>query len=417
LQLQSKLAIGVKAQTHQKLKLKLIVVAPETKLLAQLIPIVINDLSFSGQFELIFAGVLPTIEKKSDIKKFFEADCRLGIFINEDESRETIDLRIYDLEHAIMVKGLQYRKKGSSPIGWAHNVSDYLWPILTNEPGFFSTKIAYCKEIKRKGKKSYKHIYVADYNGLNEKLLVSTPTVNIAPRWNNDRSNPLLIYSEHTDKNVRLMATTMKGKRKIVSNFEGLNILSAFSPDGKKFAYCASRGQGSCQIYYCADGIVKKLTHAGNNICPTFADNGKSLYFCSDVLGWGPQIYKYNLQDDTKTRISKGGFEVSTSFSDKKGVLAYAKMVKGVMQLFVFDPQLNKHKQLTFGPGNKEECSWSPCGNYLLFSIQHGKNSQVAVYNLLTETQQIITKKGDNCGYPSWSPLYTRFPCLGEGLS
>ncbi|GAH05844.1 unnamed protein product, partial [marine sediment metagenome] len=83
--------------------------------------------------------------------------------------------------------------------------------------------------VNRKHKKSYKHIYVADYDGSNEQLLVSTPTVNVTPRWNNDPANPLIFYSEHTNENVRLMVADMKGRRRIVSNFDGLNMLSSYS--------------------------------------------------------------------------------------------------------------------------------------------------------------------------------------------
>ena len=405
--------VSVKAQKHDKVKLKIIFVGKPQKKIKKIASILKNDLEFSGQFEVILPDTFyPALKSKNDVTSLFSDDCRIGIFLSQDKGKKKICWRLYDLEYASMISGLAYKQKGKDLRGWAHNIADTIWPVLTNEPGFFSTKISYCKEVKRSGKKSYKHIYVSDYDGSNEKLLVSTPTINVVPRWNNDLSNPLVFYSEHTNENVRLVVVDMNKKRKIVSNFDGLNILSTFSPDGKKFAYCASRGDGFCQIYYYADGKLKKITNKGNNFSPTFTDNGEQLYFCSDALNGRPQIYKYDLTTQSSEKISKGGFNVSTSFSSKKKLLAYSRMVRGTMQIFTYDPRTKLSKQVTFGKGNKEECSWSPCGNYLLFSLERGTKSRVAMLHLLTGRQHFVTSCKDNNYYPAWSPIYAEFPSV-----
>ncbi|MFC1842025.1 hypothetical protein ACFLYA_03070 [Candidatus Dependentiae bacterium] len=407
--------VTVTAQNYDKLNIKVILVGNRSIKLDKIVSVIKRDLEFSGQFDVIVCPEWGSISRTSDIAKHFSADCQLGIFLTKDSS-DSVGWRLYDLESALMIKGQTYNFKGHDFHGWAHNISDEIWPNLTGEKGFFSTKIAYCKDIERAGKKSHKHVYVADYDGSNEQLLVATPTVNVAPRWNNDPRQPLLFYSEHTNKNVRLMVVDMRGKRKIASNFDGLNILSAFSPDGRRFAYCASRGDGFCQIYY-YDGELKKLTQEGNNISPTFADNGNSLYFCSDAHSKGPQIYKYDLRrkDDAAYQpehVLKNGFEVSTAFCPEKNLLAYAKMVAGTMQVFVYNLNDGSHKQLTFSAGDKEECSWSPCGNYLLFSVEKGNKSRIATLNLLTGKMKFITPASHNCLYPSWSPEYELFPCV-----
>lgn len=403
-----KLNVDVKAKKNEKLGLKIVVVGPYNKLLKQIVPVMQDDLTFSGQFK-VYTQHYKGIVTKKGIVSLASSDCTLGVFLTAEKDN-AIGCRIYDLEYAAMIKGIGYTLKGGDPRGWAHNVCDLIWPVLTNEPGFFSTKLVYCKEQKRLGKKPYRHVYIADYNGKNEQLLVGTPTVNVAPRWNNHLLFPMVLYSEHTNRNVRLMAVSMEKKRKIVSNFEGLNILSAFSPDGKKFAYCASRGDGSCQIYVYEKGALKRLTDTGNNICPTFADNGKTIYFCSDAQYGRPQLYKYDLEGNNKERVSQGGFEMSTAYCEKKGLLAYAKKVRGLMQLFLYDPKKKSHTQVTFGPGSKSECCWSPCGNYLVFAVATRTKSCLVTINVLTGQKRSITKREDNCYYPSWSPLYEQYP-------
>jgi len=406
------LEVSVKASEHEKINIKLIWVGKERKKTKELVDIVKRDLEFSGQFNLIVQNKVRGIGKKSDIKSLSASDCSIGIFLTEEKKNRVMGWRLYDLEYACMLHGAACKAKGKDIYGLAHSISDSIWPHLTNEPGFFSTKIAYCKEIKRPGKKSYKHVYIADYDGSNEQLIVSTPTVNVAPRWNYDPENPLIFYSEHTNENVRLMFVDMKKRRAVVSNFDGLNILSAFSLNGKQFAYCASRGDGYCQIYYYENKNLKRITNKGNNISPTFANNGKTLYFCSDAHTGRPQICRYDLVTDRMERVSKGGFAVSTTFSEKKGLLAYAKMVNRVMQIFVYDPKIGSHRQITHSAGNKEECSWSPCGNYLLFAVEHGAKSSLAIFNFLTNEQRDITSGGSNCYYPSWSPFYNDFPSI-----
>jgi len=403
--------VSVKAENNTKLKLKLIVVGKQSSRFKDVVSVIKNDLEFSGQFDVVLSQCQNSVERKSDIIKYFEDDCRLGVFLTEERRRKSFGWRLYDLEYAQMLKGQVYKIVGKDLHGWGHAISDSLWPNLTGEKGFFSTKIVYCKKVELPGKKSLKHIYVADYDGSNEKLLVSTPTINVAPRWNNDPKRPLIFYSEHTNKNVRLMVVDMKGRRKVASNFDGLNILSAFSPDGKRFAYCASRGDGACQIYF-YDGELKRLTQNGNNISPTFADNGNTLYFCSDAYTKNPQIYSYDLKTKKTRRISKSGFEVSTTFCPTKNLLAYSKMVRGTMQIFTYNPSDNSHKQITFGRGNKEECSWSPCGNYILFSVEKNNKSRLATMNLLTGNMKYITGAHDSCYYPNWAPVYNNFPCV-----
>jgi len=409
------LTIHIKrAKKHARLQILLVGLGKTTKTIKKILEIVKKDLEFSGQFSVIIPDEkCIRLNKKNDLKRFFTPDCRLGILLSKEKGSQEIGWRLYDLEDVSMIKGVQYTPKGTDINGWAHNISDAIWPVLSSCPGTFSSKIAFCKEIKKYRKRAaYKHIYVADYDGSNAKLLVSTPTINIAPRWNSDPVNPLIFYSEHTNKNVRLVFVDMRRKIIPVSSFDGLNILSAFSHDGKQFAYCSSRGDGYCQLYYYTKGQLKRLTNKGNNICPTFADSGRTIYYCSDSSNKFPQICKYDISTQKTQLVTQKGFYVSTSFSQENGLLAYAKMINGIMQIFVFDPKNNTHRQLTFDLGNKEECSWSPCGNYLLFSVENGNNSRIAVLQLATNQKWFITSKSDNCFYPCWSPIYSEYPVV-----
>lgn len=401
--------LQVTSEQHSRVKLLICTVGKKNNKIERIAKRMQQDLLFTRQFEVV-TDHIPSLNHQRDIKKFFTQDFPLAVFLSAN-GRKHIDWRLYDVEQAMMIAGKSYNKRGRVLDEWAHHISDAVWPVLTGLPGPFSTKIAYCKEVRMPGKKPLKHVYIADFDGGNEKLLVSTSTVNVAPRWNRDPNEPLLFYSEHTNENIRLVAVDMKGKRKIVSNFDGINMLPAFSPDGKKVVFCASRGVGKCQLYYFEKGLFKKLTHnQGNNICPSFSEDGETLFFCSDFETKGPQIYSYDFKTEKLEKITHGGYCVSPSYCAQGQKLAYAKMIHGTMQIFLHDLRSKKDQQITFDTGNKEECSWSPCGNYLLFAVEKGRESRLAMLNLISNDQQFVTPKGAVCCYPAWSWPYYSFP-------
>ena len=263
-----------------------------------------------------------------------------------------------------------------------------VWPLLTGDQGFFSTRIAYCKTDKKKHRVNTNSIYIADYDGSNEEQLVHVPTINVAPRWNADKQNPLLFYSEHTNTNVRLVMVDMHKKRRIASNFDGINMLPSFSADGKKMVYCLSRGDGSCQLYYHDQESFKKLTmNDGNNVSPSIADDGSIIYYCSDYPTGKPQIFSYTVADQSIERITDGGYCATPSYHHKKKKLVYSKMVAGQMQLFLYDCVQKKHTQFTFDAGSKQECGWSPCGNFVVYACEKRLESKIA---LLQHTYQNV---------------------------
>lgn len=369
-----------------------------------------KDLSFTHQCAVTMQ-YLANSPTKTDFESFKKQGHELILFVQFFEPN-IIEWRLYDSTGPIMLKGKRLTLTGTIIRGWAHALADEIWPALTGTPGFFSTKLAYCKDIKDKHARSIKHICIADYDGSHEQVLVNTHTLNIAPRWNIDTNCPLLFYSEHTNSNVRLMMSSMDKKRHVVVNFDGLTMLPAFSSDGKRVAFCASRGDGACDLYCFDPNGLKRLTaHQGNNIAPFFAHNDNLLYFCSDRDG-APHIYAYDMTTKNTEAIVDSGYCVSPTYCETTKCLGYAKMVQGTMQLFTYDTITKQHRQLTFDSGNKEECSWSPCGNYLLFSQEKHLKSRIALLNIHTGDKLFLTSAKDSCCYPTWSPRYAQLPVV-----
>lgn len=299
----------------------------------------------------------------------------------------------------------------ASDRAYAHALADALWKELTGCEGFFSTRIAYCKEVPGDNK-VLKQIFTADYDGSNEQVLVDDPAVNIAPRWNHGGARPLVFYSEFTDANVRMMYADLHKNKRVACDFDGTSMLPAFAKDGSKVVFCASNGNGTTQLYSIVEGKAKKLTNnSGNNFCPTLTEDGQKVYFCSDCGLGQPSLFVCDLKTKKLDRIAQTAGCESPCYSPANKRVAYCRSVKGVMQLFVYDTVREVHRQLTDDAGSKQGVSWSPCGNYVLYA-QRDARGENSLYMMHAGTKHVypLATAGGNFSYPNWSPRYDRYP-------
>lgn len=401
----------IAAQTTQAIPLQIRYFQDEKD---TLLPTIAQDIgrcfSFTKQFALSYVPTtkLPT---KKEVKAL-KSNEKIVLLLVILPAKEGYEWRLYDTVQGKILGAHRYKKYGDSTHIWAYALADQIWPLLTNQEGFFSTRIAYCKKMAHK---QVKHIYIADFDGSHEECIVGTPTINIAPRWNYDRRHPLLFYSAYMPTNLQLKMVGLDKKSQVASDFDGLNMIPAFSENGSQAVYCASRGDGCCQLYYFDATTFKNITkNEGNNVSPSLSVDGKKVFFCSDFESANsPQLYAYDLVTDYLEKLTAGGYAASPRYSAKANKLAYSKLVEGIMQIFTYDLATKTHEQLTFDDFNKQECAWSPCGNWLIYGINKpGKQGRIAMMNRHSRMQEYLTKGNDDCSYPDWSPRYHQFPII-----
>ena len=407
-------AFNVGARSTKRMGITIAGIGDDTNNLRTVCQTVKNDLLFTGQFtpDTIRLQNLTQKQKVTSYKKKGE----LFLAVWDHPKDNSFEWRLYDTATAKMLVGKRTIKRGKLSRGWGHALSDRVLEALTSNKGSFSSKLVYCKEdpnVKNKTK-----ICVADYDGKHEQTLASLDSLAIAPRWNNSTVAPVVLYSEYTASNMRLMTMDLKGERQIATSFDGLNMLPSFSPDGKEVVVCLSV-EGSAQLYrYAQNKRTKRpeyirLTHnTGSNISPAILKKG-DIAFCSDFETGRPHIYIMNKKGKNIQKISDGGSSTSPSYSSARHKIAYSKLVSSVSQIMVYDIKTKETRQVTTDPVHKEEPSWSPCGNYLVFSVNDRKMKRLAVQNLLTKKRSYITDGVHRYSYPSWSPHYGLFPEIG----
>lgn len=407
----SDMQIAVQAAQTKKVTIGFVVVGHQSHDIKKITDRLQKDLEWSDQCIVKMEHVAKLVHQ-SDIKKLFSADVSAAIFLSQEHN--DIIWRLYDLESLQMLSGKKIVQSKQTPDMIAHKIADEIWPQLFGCQSCFRSKIAFCKQIWRKKygrEKPYKQIWVADFDGSNPQLFIDAPTVSFAPRWNNDSTCPLLLYSENTLSNVQLVLSNMFGKRKVICHFDGLNMQPTFCKDGKKVIFCLSK-DGSSQLYLSyIDELTKqrkyeRLTfNTGQNIAPCFIDNN-TVAFVSDFETHKPQIYLLNLTTRAIKRISNGGYCACPNYSAVRNQLVYSKMIGAGMQLFTYDFASGVHTQLTTSPGSKEEGSWSICGNYIVFGYNKGNIARIAQLNVITGKIKFLTNEQQACSYPDCSPIY-----------
>jgi Tol biopolymer transport system component len=404
------LEFSVGAKNHAAMPLIVAVFGKDQAKIEPLVVQLIKDLEFSKQFKVKLVKLHDDILKKESLQNLAKNNAPLAIFINTiADQTANFEWRLYDLLDLKMLLGKKVTYQGDYTHA-AHMIANKIWQQLMGCPGYFNSVIVACKKNKE-NKKNYQYIYVFHpTNGTSDKkMVVDAHTFSFAPRWHPKKR--LLYYSQNTPKNVRLMAIDHYGRKSIVTNFDGLNLTPAISPKGQ---IVVSLSSGGCEkLYRYEFDPVHKLNkfiaitdgrmHA---ISPSFIDEDKLVFCAIDAVYKLPRIAIMNLSQKTATFLTGRAFCVSPVYCKPKNKIAYCKRVHGVQQIFCYDLKNGEHQQITNSGGDKDDCSWSPCGNYLVFTEDRGKESRIALWNMLNSTQSYLSPKGEAWSFPAWSPCY-----------
>src|SRR3990167_1337760 len=404
----SVLKVSVSAKQNAKMQI-LIIPISEDKNLAKIANALMYDFQVSGQFN-------PKIQKsekphsKKSMKELWNAGYPFVIFLSSHSSvgDKFVEWRLYDTGMAQMISAKKIElENGVHNALIGHKIADQLWPILTGKKSSFSCIMVACKTIDKNRKYIYA-FHLSDFldREKSPKLIVNSPTLNIAPRWHSTR--PLLYFSQHTPTNVRLVAIDRNKKQRVVTNFDGLNMTPSISENGSIVISLTKNGFGRLCKYNFDEkrkkGVFKAITASHIHAISPYFINENEIVFCH-IKNGVPRIAKIDLNTKVIEYITDS-YSVCPTYSKINNSIAYCKRVDGVSQVFAYNLSDKKHKQLTSNSGDKDECCWSPCGNFIVFTSDNGKSLRTCVLNMLNNEIVPVSPLGENWSFPSWAPDY-----------
>ena len=371
--------------------------------------IISNDLRRSGRFEPLSSNAYQ--ERPSELSQVNFAglrDLRVDDVVvgqvTPSGSNYQVRFQLGDVLQSNALLDNSFTVPGNELRRLAHHISDLVYEKLTGEPGAFDTRIAYITATPQGGKTTY-NLVVADADGHNPHVVLSSEEPVMSPSWSPDGER-LAYVSFEGHKTQIVVQDVYSGTRRIVSSFPGINGAPSWSPDGQRLALTLSK-DGNPEIYVLtlANGGLSRLTsNNAINTEPVWSPDGNHIVFTSD-WGGNPQLYRVDLDGGSPERLTfDGDYNAAPAFSPDGRYLAMVHRRGGRFYIAVMDVQTRQVRILTEGDLD-ESPSFAPNGRMIIYSTSQGGREVLAAVSVDGRIHQNLGLSTRDVREPAWSPL------------
>jgi TolB protein len=389
----------------------------ETKAAAQTIGQVLwDDLEFEREFYMIprdTYGAIPVARSVTDVPfdrwRELGADGLVIGTVQKEGSGLKIQVRLFNVGSRQAVFSREYTGSAGNPRAYAHTMADEIHQQQRALRGIARTKLTFASDRDREKitntveNRDVKEIYIADYDGANQRRITVNRALNITPTWAPDGRS--IAYTSYARGFPTIFISFIyEGRREEPTKGNTQNWLPAWSPDGGKIAFTSNR-DGNPELYVMnrdGSGMRRLTNHPAIDTTPTWSPTGVQLGFTSDRSG-GPAIYVVGSDGLNLRRISQDSYCDRPTWSPAPyNELAFVCRTGPGYDIKIFDFATNEIRQITFGEGSNESPAYSSNGRHLAFTSTRSGRTQVFTVARDGKGVRQVTKVGGNFT-PDWS--------------
>ena len=312
------------------------------------------------------------------------------------------DMRLYDVARGQeLLHGTYTAPKQALRLA-AHRFGDDVVKYFTREAGVFQTRISYVREDDGE-----KQIVVSDWDGFAPQPL-TTGSINLLPAWSPDgKTIAFTSFREGGGAHLFAVDAISRQIRPLVK-LGDFTTGATWSPDGARLLFSASQNDNTDVYVAQFDGSgVRRVTDArGIDISASWSPDGKRIAFVSERAGT-PQIYTMAADGSDVRRITfQGNYNQEPAWSPKGDLIVFSgRDEHRVFDLYTVAVDGGKVTRLTQNQGTNEKPAWAPNGRYLLFSSTRGGKRQIWLVLPDGSNPRQVTSEKVGAADPAWGPL------------
>ena len=376
----------------------------------QLNDIMRNDLIRTGEFSILDEELLLPVKIINDELVF--SDWKLlgidylvtGTIVNANNSLD-ISYEIFDIHKKRKVRSSKVFGIPNQIRQLAHYTSDGIYESITGIKGIAATRLLYVNEVKDSRFISIYKLMLADSDGANEKVLLSSSEPIISPSWSPDGKRVAYVSFETGIAKVFIQEIA-SGKREAVLSQDTQISSPSWSPDGKYLSLTLYQ-DGNAEIYILRlrDRTLTRMTNQfAIDTESSWSPKGNKILFTSGRSG-SPQIYELDLRklNPKAKRISfEGTYNAKASYlPNEEGIIFVHRSSDGLFHIALKYKRENFIRVLTEAKMD-ESPSVAPNGNMVIYGIKENDLSMLAGFSLSGAKFKLPASEGE-VREPAWS--------------
>lgn len=304
-----------------------------------------------------------------------------------------------------------------------HQLADAIHKVLFDKEGIATTRILYTIKKRNKENTWVSEIWEADYDGENSRCIINNNSFNLSPVYipstRGNKCSSFLYVSYKVAQPKIFVGSLADGSSARFCTMRGNQHMPVISKQRDKVAFISditSNPDLFLQPFHPEKGLQGKpfqifAAKQATQGSPSFDPEGNRIAFVSNKDG-SPRVYVMTIPkpgapiNEISTHlVTKHSRESSApAWSPDGSKLAYCALTNGIRQIWIYDFNTKEERQLTQGPGNKENPTWAPNSLSIMFNSSDRGACDLYLINLNQPKATKITTGPGEKRFPNWEP-------------